>query len=93
MLFQYFQLLFFMHLLLELLVFHMLHSHISLLYTWRVYLLNKLIGVWLETENAKCGRWYNEKIYMILWIVILYVVVLGNCFELSSRSCLSFYIM
>ena len=29
------------------------------LITWRVYLLNKLIGVWLRTENAKCGRWYN----------------------------------
>jgi hypothetical protein len=51
--------LFFMHLLLDLLalLYYTLISHC--LITWRVYLLNKLIGVWLRTENAKCGRWYN----------------------------------
>ena len=50
-----------MHILLELLalLYHTLISHC--LITWRVYLLNKLIGVWLETENAKCGRWYKER--------------------------------
>ena len=37
--------------------FVMPYSHC--LITWRVYPVNKLIGVWLETENAKCGRWYN----------------------------------
>ena len=39
--------------------FLMSYSHC--LITWRVYLLNKLIGVWLRTENAKCGRWYKER--------------------------------
>ena len=47
-----FYLLFFMQLLLELLalLYHTLISHC--LITWRVYLLNKLIGVWLRTENV-----------------------------------------
>ena len=36
------------------LLFHCLTS-------WRVLCSNKFIGVWLETENASCGRWYMER--------------------------------
>ena len=61
MLLRYFQFLFFRHLLFRDVSPHMLYSLASLLNTWRVYLLNKLIGVWLRTENAKCGRWYKER--------------------------------
>ena len=39
------------------LLYYTLISHC--LITWRFYLLNKLIGVWLRTENVKRGRWYN----------------------------------
>jgi len=42
-----------------------------------------LLIIWLETENASCGSWY----------IVLNNLMLGNCFELSSRSCLSSCIM
>ena len=42
-----------------------------------------LLIIWLGTENASCGSWY----------IVLNNLMLGNCFELSSRSCLSSCIM
>ena len=45
-------------------------SYVTLSYLIVIFLeslyLNKLICVWLETENVKCGRWYNERIHNLV---------------------------
>ena len=43
---------------------------------------NKLIGVWLEIENASCGRWYMERhthaCRSLSWIIWCLAIVLSS---------------
>ena len=56
-------------------------------------LLNKFIGVWLDQKVCyTCGSGI-KCLHESLWIIVLSNLILVNSFELSSMSCLSFFIM
>ena len=40
-----------------------------------------LIAIWLETENATCGNWYN----------VLNNVILGNFYSSCLSSCIIYF--
>ena len=51
------------------------------------------ICVFAWKQKCYCGSWYSGKICILLQINVLDNLTLGNCFELSSSSCLSYCIL
>ena len=66
----------------ELLVLVEKYSLVSLLNYLESLCWNKLIGVWLETENTSCGRWYMERdthaCRSFSWIIWCFAIVLSS---------------